>query len=148
MVEKYGIDLLMLCLGFDVCLNSSSLAYTYSCYAGNSHEQTLMTRECLFVSHVFILLYILIAGSVYFVDDKGRCTRCFTAEGAVKFLLYSEGRDMIVVVTEGLILSQHRVAHDGTTSEVAKVRVMNSKECIYMSLLIQILSVYISQYFP
>ena len=107
-----------------------------------------MTRECLFVSHVFILLYILIAGSVYFVDDKGRCTRCFTAEGAVKFLLYSEGRDMIVVVTEGLILSQHRVAHDGTTSEVAKVSVMNSKECIYMGLLIQILSVHISQYFP
>ena len=148
MVEKYGIELLMLCLGFDVCLNSSSLAYTYSCLAGNSYEHTLMTRECLFVSHVFILLYILIAGSVYFVDDKGRCTRCFTAEGAVKFLLYSEGRDMIVVVTEGLILSQHRVAHDGTTSEVAKVSVMNSKECIYMGLLIQILSVHISQYFP
>ena len=138
----------MLCLGLDVCLNNSSLTYTYSCKAGNSYEQTLMTRECLFVSHVFILLYILIAGSVYFVDDKGRCTRCFTAEGAVKFLLYSEGRDMIVVVTEGLILSQHRVAHDGTTSEVAKVSVMNSKECIYMSLLIQILSVHISQYFP
>ncbi|RMX59262.1 hypothetical protein pdam_00005737 [Pocillopora damicornis] len=64
----------------------------------------------------------VVDGSVYFVDDKGRCTRCFTAEGAVKFLLYSEGRDMIVVVTEGLILSQHRVAHDGTTSEVAKVK--------------------------
>ena len=63
-----------------------------------------------------------IVGSVYFVDDKGRCTQCFSAEGPVKFLLYSEGKDMIVVVTEGLILSQHRVAHDGTTSEVAKVR--------------------------
>ena len=61
------------------------------------------------------------AGSVYYMDDKGRCTQCFTAEGPVKFLLYSEGKDMIVVVTEGLILSQHTVAHDGTTSEVAKV---------------------------
>lgn len=65
------------------------------------------------------------AGSVYYMDDKGRCSQCFTAEGPVKFLLYSEGRDMIVVVTEGLILSQHRVAHDGTTSEVAKVRAGN-----------------------
>ena len=64
-------------------------------------------------------------GSVYYMDDKGRCSQCFTAEGPVKFLLYSEGRDMIVVVTEGLILSQHRVAHDGTTSEVAKVRAGN-----------------------
>lgn len=64
-------------------------------------------------------------GSVYYMDDKGRCSQCFTADGAVKFLLYSEGRDMIVVVTEGLILSQHRVAHDGTTSEVAKVRAGN-----------------------
>lgn len=64
-------------------------------------------------------------GSVYYMDDKGRCSQCFTADGAVKFLLYSEGRDMIVVVTEGLILSQHRVAHDGTTSEIAKVRAGN-----------------------
>ena len=68
---------------------------------------------------------MLNAGSVYYMDDKGRCSQCYTAEGPVKFLLYSEGRDMIVVVTEGLILSQHRVAHDGTTSEVAKVRAGN-----------------------
>lgn len=58
---------------------------------------------------------------MYFIDDKGRATQCFTGDGAVKFLLYSEGKDMIVVVTDGLILSQHRVAHDGMTSEVAKV---------------------------
>ena len=82
-----------------------------------------MIANCTVSSFVNILYYMLIAGSVYFVDDKGRCTQCFTAEGPVKFLLYSEGKDMIVVVTEGLILSQHRVAHDGTTSEVAKVSV-------------------------
>ena len=70
---------------------------------------------------VLVIFVIFIVGSVYFVDDKGRATQCFTADGAVKFLLYSEGKDMIVVVTDGLILSQHRVAHDGTTSEVAKV---------------------------
>lgn len=57
-----------------------------------------------------------------YVDDKGRVTQCFTADSAVKYLLYSEGRDMIVVVTDGLVLSQHRVANDGTTSELAKVR--------------------------
>lgn len=82
-----------------------------------------MIANCIVSSVVNILYYMFNAGSVYFVDDKGRCTQCFTAEGPVKFLLYSEGRDMIVVVTEGLILSQHRVAHDGTTSEVAKVSV-------------------------
>lgn len=58
---------------------------------------------------------------MYFVDDKGRAAECFKADGAVKFLLYSEGKDMLVVVTEGLILSQLRVAHDSTTTEVAKV---------------------------
>ena len=58
---------------------------------------------------------------MYFVDDKGRAAECFKADGAVKFLLYSEGKDVLVVVTEGLILSQHRVAHDSTTTEVAKV---------------------------
>lgn len=61
-------------------------------------------------------------GSVCYVDDKGRVTQCFTADSAVKYLLYSEGRDMIVVVTDGLVLSQHRVANDGTTSELAKVK--------------------------
>lgn len=66
------------------------------------------------------------------MDDKGRCSQCFAAEGPVKFLLYSEGRDMIVVVTEGLILSQLRVAHDGTTSEVAKVRDVN--KCLHQGL--------------
>ena len=60
-------------------------------------------------------------GSVYFVDDKGRSTQCFTADSAVRFLLYGEGRDMIVVVTDGLVLSQLKVAHDGTISEFAKV---------------------------
>ena len=72
-------------------------------------------------------------GSVCYMDDKGRCSQCFTADGPIKFLLYSEGRDMIVVVTEGLILHQHRVAHDGTTSEVAKVRAGNifSHQCLY-----------------
>ena len=79
--------------------------------------------HCILTHDNTVHLYFMFnAGSVYFVDDKGRCTQCFTAEGPVKFLLYSEGKDMIVVVTEGLILSQHRVAHDGTTSEVAKVR--------------------------
>lgn len=62
-----------------------------------------------------------IVGTVYYVDDKGRAAECFKADGAVKFLLYSEGKDVLVVVTEGLILSQHRVAHDGSTTEVAKV---------------------------
>ena len=58
---------------------------------------------------------------MYYVDDKGRAAECFKADGAVKFLLYSEGKDVLVVVTEGLILSQHRVIHDGSTTEVAKV---------------------------
>ena len=64
---------------------------------------------------------VFIVGTVYYVDDKGRAAECFKADGAVKFLLYSEGKDVLVVVTEGLILSQHRVAHDGSTTEVAKV---------------------------
>jgi len=45
-------------------------------------------------------------GSVCYVDDKGRVTQCFTADSAVKYLLYSEGRDMIVVVTDGLVNSK------------------------------------------
>jgi intraflagellar transport protein 140 len=55
------------------------------------------------------------------MDDKGRCTQSFTTDGPVKALLYTEGKDILVTVTDGLMLSQHTVARDGSTTEIMKV---------------------------
>ena len=58
---------------------------------------------------------------MFFVDDRGRCTQSFATDGPIKSLLYYEGKDIIVAITDGLILSQHTVAQDGVTSEIMKV---------------------------
>ncbi|XP_048575888.1 intraflagellar transport protein 140 homolog isoform X2 [Nematostella vectensis] len=61
-------------------------------------------------------------GNVYHIDDRGKCFQRFTVEGPVKTLLYAEGRDMLVAVTDGLMLSQHTIAKDGSTTETIKVK--------------------------
>ena len=105
------------------CPNVSEHQFLCSDHNWALFQHLYFTSPYLFFLYFYHWLFLLLhPGSVYFVDDKGRSMPSFTAEGSVKFLLYSEGKDMIIAVTEGLILSQHRVAHDGTTSEIAKVR--------------------------
>lgn len=61
-------------------------------------------------------------GNIYFLDDRGKCNNKFRVEGAVKFLMYYETRDMIITITESLLLSQHLVKPDGECSEQVKVK--------------------------
>lgn len=68
-----------------------------------------------------ILLLVWISGTIYFLDDRGKCKKCYQLENPVKYLLYHESRDAIVVVTENLMLSQHSLQPDGEYSEISKV---------------------------
>ena len=68
-------------------------------------------------------------GSVYFLDDRGKCKKCYQLETPVKYLLYHESRDAIVVVTENLMLSQHSLQPDGEYTEISKV---NHTNCIFI----------------
>lgn len=44
--------------------------------------------------------------------------------GAIKYLLYYEFKEVIVTVTESLVLSQHFVKPDGECTELVKVLVL------------------------
>lgn len=70
---------------------------------------------------------ILSIGTVHYIDDKGRCSQAFIADGPIKTLLYCEGKDVLVAVTDGLILTQHNVNKDGSTTEFMKVHISCNK---------------------
>lgn len=61
------------------------------------------------------------AGSVYFLDDRGKCSKCFQIEGSVKYLLYYERNDIVVTISESLLLTQHGTRQDAAYSELSKV---------------------------
>ena len=60
-------------------------------------------------------------GNVFYIDDQGRCSSKFTVDGSVKSLIYYEKRDVVLTITESLMLTQHRVKSDGETTEIVKV---------------------------
>ena len=62
-----------------------------------------------------------LAGKVYQIDEKGHCSERFTTDGPVKFLFYYEGRDVVLSVTESLMLTQHRIDANGGVNELSKV---------------------------
>uniref|UniRef100_A0A4W3HUQ7 Intraflagellar transport 140 n=1 Tax=Callorhinchus milii TaxID=7868 RepID=A0A4W3HUQ7_CALMI len=61
-------------------------------------------------------------GSVYYMDERGKTSQAFHMDGPVRKLMYMESKDILVVVTETLVLSQYSVSADGATQEVIKVK--------------------------
>ena len=55
------------------------------------------------------------------MDDRGKCKKCYQLDNGIKHVLYYEVRDIIVVITDNLILTQHSLQADGQFSEVSKV---------------------------
>jgi intraflagellar transport protein 140 len=68
-----------------------------------------------------LILFVVLEGRVYYVNEHGGCAEVVTADGAIKRLLYHEARDLLVVVTEGMVLSQFSVDTDGMLTEITKV---------------------------
>ena len=60
-------------------------------------------------------------GKVYQIDEKGHCTEKFSTDGPIKSLFYYESRDIILSITESLMLTQHRMDGNGDTTELSKV---------------------------
>ena len=82
-----------------------------------SHKGCLCWSQC----QALFLVFHSVPGVVHHMDEKGRTAECFTCDGPIKSLLYCENKDMLVAITDSLILSQHSVAPDGGTTEVIKV---------------------------
>jgi hypothetical protein len=60
-------------------------------------------------------------GTVYFLDDRGKCKKCYQVEAPLKYVLYYENKDIIVTITDNLLLTQHNLQQDGEYNEISKV---------------------------
>ncbi|XP_047485121.1 intraflagellar transport protein 140 homolog [Penaeus chinensis] len=61
-------------------------------------------------------------GVLYHVSDSGNCVEVLQADGGIKRLLHHESRNLLVVITEGMVLGQFSVAIDGAVTEINKVK--------------------------
>ncbi|TKC51497.1 hypothetical protein EI555_020036, partial [Monodon monoceros] len=61
-------------------------------------------------------------GTVHYVDEKGRTARVASTDSSVQTLFYLEKREVLVAVTESLLLCLFTVMPEGTAEEVMKVK--------------------------
>ncbi|XP_008068496.1 intraflagellar transport protein 140 homolog [Carlito syrichta] len=64
----------------------------------------------------------LMDGTVHYVDEKGKTTQVASTDSSIQALFYMEQRQVLVVVTENLLLSLYTVTPEGKTEEVMKVK--------------------------
>ena len=63
-----------------------------------------------------------ISGIIYYITESGSCMEVLQADGAIRFLLYYDSKEELVVVTDTMVLGEFQVEYDGTLSEITKVR--------------------------
>ncbi|XP_051876987.1 intraflagellar transport protein 140 homolog isoform X1 [Pristis pectinata] len=61
-------------------------------------------------------------GIVYYVGEKGKSLQILRTDGPIRKLMYMEEKEILMIVTEALFLSQHRIGLDGTSQELMKVK--------------------------
>ena len=67
------------------------------------------------------LIFTVLSGGVYFLNESGKIEQQFTAEGPVRKLLYYEDKNILITVTTTMMLTQHTVSADGQIRESLKV---------------------------
>ena len=67
------------------------------------------------------------SGIIYYLNENGSCMEVLQADGAIKTLLYHAARDVLVVVTESLVVGQFRAEPDGSLAEVGKVKMSSRR---------------------
>lgn len=65
-------------------------------------------------------------GVLYHVNESGNCVEVLQADGGIKRLLHHESRNLLVVITESLVLGQFSVAADGSVTEINRVTLLLS----------------------
>ena len=63
----------------------------------------------------------LAAGVIYYITESGSCMEVLQADGSIRFLLYYDAKEELVVVTDTMVLGEFQVEYDGTLSEITKV---------------------------
>ena len=67
-------------------------------------------------------LPFLLTGGVYYVNDAGQCAQIFNADGPVLTLLHYDEKNLLITVTENMLLTQHFITPEGEAREVMKVK--------------------------
>jgi intraflagellar transport protein 140 len=55
------------------------------------------------------------------VNENSQCSQCFSLDHAIIKLLFYEEKNVVVTLTENLMLAQHAVMPEGDTKELMKV---------------------------
>ncbi|XP_064457702.1 intraflagellar transport protein 140 homolog [Ornithodoros turicata] len=63
-----------------------------------------------------------LTGVVYFVGENGSCGDVLQMDGGVTRLLHYPEKDILVVVTDALVLAQYAVSRDGSLTELNRVK--------------------------
>ncbi|KAH0631863.1 hypothetical protein JD844_019746 [Phrynosoma platyrhinos] len=63
----------------------------------------------------------LLERTVHYVNERGKTSQALTTESSVQKLLFME-KDILVVITETLLLSLHKISLEGETEEILKVK--------------------------
>ena len=86
---------------------------------------TKSTKHCWQINRLLTFVCQIVhfyrPGNVFYVDESGKATQKFIAEGAIRKLLFYDLKNMLVTVTDNLMLTLHNVDRDGETLESLKV---------------------------
>ena len=63
------------------------------------------------------------SGIIYFLNDNGSCMEVLQADGAVKYLLHYAASNLIIVITETMVIGQFQMDEDGSISEVSRIKI-------------------------
>ncbi|KAM7151135.1 intraflagellar transport protein 140 homolog isoform 2-T3 [Macrochelys suwanniensis] len=61
-------------------------------------------------------------GSVHYVNEKGKTSHALSTENPIQKLLIMEKRDVLVVITENLLLFMYTITLEGEAEEILKVK--------------------------
>uniref|UniRef100_A0A8C8R706 Intraflagellar transport protein 140 homolog n=1 Tax=Pelusios castaneus TaxID=367368 RepID=A0A8C8R706_9SAUR len=61
-------------------------------------------------------------GSVHYVNEKGKTSHALSADSPIQKLLIMEKRDVLVIITENLLLSMYTISLEGAAEEIMKVK--------------------------
>lgn len=82
---------------------------------------------------LFVMLFLLLlltcvlflfdsAGIIYYMSESGSCSEVLNTDGLiVRKLLYHRQKDQLIIVTEGLTVTQYQTDSEGSLSELSKV---------------------------
>ena len=63
------------------------------------------------------------SGIIYYLNENGSCMEVLQADGAGKYLLHYAQSDLIIVITESMVIGQFQMDDDGSIAEVSRIKV-------------------------